>query len=398
MGSGRIYPLWRNFIWVIPVFLLIIMILYLDGKIDVNTFDVLSHRKQFIDLEVLKTNVTSEYNYFKDHSTSFKKMKTYREVKVLPDKERLRILVTGGAGFIGSHLVDRLMLEGHEVTVCDNFFTGKASNLLEWEGHFNYNLITHDIVDPILLEVDQIYHLACPASPSHYQYNPIKTIKTNTKGTLNMLGLAKRVSAKILLASTSEIYGNPLTSPQVESYFGHVNPIGSRACYEEGKRVAETMMYSYAQQGKTEVRVARIFNTFGPKMYLDDGRVVSNFIRQALQNKPLTVYGNGEARRSFQYIDDLIDGLIALMNNSYSDPVNIGNPTDISVVDFAKLIIKMTNSNSSIIFSTVPVDTPINMKPDVTIANEKLGWYTKVKIEDGLSKTISYFKQELKIH
>jgi UDP-glucuronate decarboxylase len=236
-----------------------------------------------------------------------------------------------GSGFVGSNLVDRLMMQGHQVIVLDNMFTGRPKNIAHWQGHPNFQLIIHDVVEPIMLEVDQIYHLACPASPPHYQYNPIKTIKTSTMGTLNMLGLAKRVKARMLLTSTSEVYGDPEVHPQKETYWGHVNPIGPRACYDEGKRVAETMMYAYEQQGGVEVRVARIFNTFGPRMHPNDGRVVSNFIIQALQGKDITIYGTGEQTRSFQYVDDLVSGLIKLMNGNYSQPVNLGNPEEFQV-------------------------------------------------------------------
>merc|ERR1711871_10587 len=250
--------------------------------------------------------------------------RNYPPVINLPDSRKMRILVTGGSGFVGSHLVDRLMMEGHSVTVIDNMFTGRKKNVAQWLGHPNFQLLVHDVVEPIFLEVDQIYHLACPASPPHYQYNPIKTIKTSTEGTLHMLGLAKRVRARMLLTSTSEVYGDPEVHPQKETYWGNVNPIGPRACYDEGKRVAETMMYAYQSQSHVDVRVARIFNTFGPRMHPNDGRVVSNFIIQALQGKDITIYGDGSQTRSFQYVDDLVDGLIKLMNSNYSQPVNIG--------------------------------------------------------------------------
>ncbi len=263
--------------------------------------------------------------------TSFTGAEKFPKVAVLPESQVLRILVTGGAGFVGSNLVDRLMMEGHHVTVIDNMFTGRKKNIMQWMGHPNFQLIIHDVVEPIMLEVDQIYHLACPASPPHYQYNPIKTIKTSTEGTLNMLGLAKRCGARMLLTSTSEVYGDPEVHPQKESYWGHVNPIGPRACYDEGKRVAETMMYAYEKQASLEVRVARIFNTFGPRMHPNDGRVVSNFIIQALQGKDITIYGEGKQTRSFQYVADLVDGLIRLMNGNYSQPVNIGNPDEYTV-------------------------------------------------------------------
>ncbi|XP_065747832.1 UDP-glucuronic acid decarboxylase 1 isoform X4 [Phocoena phocoena] len=247
----------------------------------------------------------------------------YPPVKFLSEKDRKRILVTGGAGFVGSHLTDKLMMDGHEVTVVDNFFTGRKRNVEHWIGHENFELINHDVVEPLYIEVDQIYHLASPASPPSYMYNPIKTLKTNTIGTLNMLGLAKRVGARLLLASTSEVYGDPEVHPQTEDYWGHVNPIGPRACYDEGKRVAETMCYAYMKQEGVEVRVARIFNTFGPRMHMNDGRVVSNFILQALQGEPLTVYGSGSQTRAFQYVSDLVNGLVALMNSNVSSPVNL---------------------------------------------------------------------------
>ncbi|KAJ8601732.1 hypothetical protein CTAYLR_006738 [Chrysophaeum taylorii] len=270
-------------------------------------------------------------------------------VKRLPQNERLRILVTGGAGFVGSNLVDRLMMMGHEVTVLDNLFTGRKKNIAHWLGHPNFNFVIGDVVQPIMLEVDQIYHLACPASPPHYQYNPIKTIKTSTEGTLNMLGLAKRVNARMLLASTSEIYGDPEIHPQVETYWGNVNTIGPRACYDEGKRAAETMMYSYQRQVGVDVRVARIFNTFGPRMHPNDGRVVSNFIIQSLQNKDITLYGDGSQTRSFQFVEDLVSGLIKLMNGNYTLPVNLGNPDEYTIAQFATTIKELTRSRSDIV-------------------------------------------------
>ncbi|XP_043287819.1 UDP-glucuronic acid decarboxylase 1 isoform X2 [Venturia canescens] len=254
--------------------------------------------------------------------------KNFPVVKFLNYKNRRRILVTGGAGFVGSHLVDRLMLAGHEVIVVDNFFTGRKRNVEHWVGHENFELVHHDIVRPLYLEVDEIYHLASPASPPHYMLNPVKTLKTNTLGTINMLGLAKRVGARVLIASTSEIYGDPNEHPQTETYWGHVNPIGPRACYDEGKRVAETLSYAYMRQDGVQVRVARIFNTFGPRMHMNDGRVVSNFILQALQNDSITIYGNGQQTRSFQYVSDLVDGLVALMASNYTMPINIGNPVE----------------------------------------------------------------------
>jgi UDP-glucuronate decarboxylase len=321
-------------------------------------------------------------------------MKTER----LPDHKRLKILVTGGAGFVGSHLVDKLMMEGHEVTVLDNFFTGQRKNIAHWLQHPNFSLIVHDITEPIRIEVDQIYHLACPASPPHYQYNPVKTIKTSTIGTLHMLGLAKRVRARMLLASTSEIYGDPQVHPQPESYWGNVNTIGPRSCYDEGKRVAETMMYAYQNQNQVDVRVARIFNTFGPRMHPNDGRVVSNFIIQALQNMDLTVYGEGEQTRSFQYVSDLVDGLYRLMNHgAYDMPVNLGNPDELySIKEFATKIKSMTvGSSSKIIFLPATQDDPRQRQPDISTAKRELDWQPRVTVEEGLEHTIFYFRSVL---
>jgi UDP-glucuronate decarboxylase len=319
----------------------------------------------------------------------------YPPVKKIAEGSILRILVTGGAGFVGSNLVDRLMMAGHHVVVVDNMFTGRQKNIIHWLGHPSFQLIIHDVVEPIMLEVDQIYHLACPASPPHYQYNPIKTIKTSTEGTLNMLGLAKRVGARMLLSSTSEVYGDPEVHPQKETYWGNVNPIGPRACYDEGKRVAETMMYAYETQGNVEVRVARIFNTFGPRMHPNDGRVVSNFIIQALQGKDITIYGTGSQTRSFQFVDDLVEGLIRLMNGNYTQPVNIGNPDEYTMKDFAYLIKEITKSNSTIKYLPANKDDPRQRKPDITVANTQLGWKPVVPVKIGLAKAIEYFRQEI---
>eukprot|EP00536_Pseudo-nitzschia_multiseries_P004978 jgi/Psemu1/238101/estExt_Genewise1.C_890011 len=317
------------------------------------------------------------------------------QTAVLSDHRRKKILVTGGAGFVGSHLVDKLMMEGHEVTVVDNFFTGQKKNVAHWMHHPNFSLVVHDVTEPLTVEVDEIYHLACPASPPHYQFNPVKTIKTSTMGTLNMLGLAKRVKAKVLLTSTSEIYGDPQVHPQSEVYWGNVNPIGPRSCYDEGKRVAETMMYSYKEQSGVDVRVARIFNTFGPRMHPNDGRVVSNFIIQALQEKPLTVYGEGDQTRSFQYVDDLVNGLHSLMNGDFDGPVNLGNPDEFTMKEFAEYIKKLTKSKSEIRFLEKTQDDPSKRKPDISRAKEELGWEPRVTVEEGLGNTIKYFAKVL---
>lgn len=313
----------------------------------------------------------------------------------LADSVRKKILVTGGAGFVGSHLVDKLMQKGHEVIVLDNFFTGQKKNIEHWLHHPNFSLIVHDVTEPISLEVDQIYHLACPASPPHYQYNPVKTIKTSTMGTLNMLGLAKRVKARMLLTSTSEIYGDPEVHPQPETYWGNVNTIGPRSCYDEGKRVAETMMYSYKNQNDVDVRVARIFNTFGPRMHPNDGRVVSNFIIQTLQDKPITIYGDGSQTRSFQYVSDLVEGLYALMNGGYDGPVNLGNPDEYSVKEFATYIKDLTKSKSEIEFLDHTQDDPSQRKPDISLAKEKINWEPVVSVEEGLKSAIAYFQSVL---
>ncbi len=308
----------------------------------------------------------------------------------------MRILVTGGAGFLGSHLCERLLNDGHEVLCLDNFFTGRKKNIMELLKNPVFELVRHDIVLPIMLEVDRIYHLACPASPIHYQYNPVKTIKTNIIGTLNMLGMAKRVKARILLASTSEVYGDPAIHPQKEDYWGNVNPIGIRSCYDEGKRAAETLMMDYHRQNHVDIRIVRIFNTYGPRMLADDGRVVSNFIVQALKGEDITVYGKGSQTRSFCYVDDLIDGMVRMMNKEhFIGPVNIGNPEEYTILDFAKKIIAMTGSKSSITYKPIPSDDPTQRKPDIALAREKLGWEPKVAADEGLKRTIEYFNKEL---
>ncbi|OUC12750.1 MAG: NAD-dependent dehydratase [Alkalinema sp. CACIAM 70d] len=307
----------------------------------------------------------------------------------------MRILVTGGAGFLGSHLIDRLMVAGHEVICLDNFYTGNKHNVGQWLGNPNFELIRHDVTEPIRLEVDQIYHLACPASPVHYQYNPVKTIKTNVMGTLNMLGLAKRVKARFFLASTSEIYGDPEVHPQPEEYRGNVNTIGIRSCYDEGKRVAETLAFDYHRQNDVDIRVVRIFNTYGPRMLENDGRVVSNLIVQALQGIPLTVYGDGSQTRSFCYVSDLVEGFIRLMNSDYIGPVNLGNPGEYTILELAKTIQDMINPDAPLKFEPLPQDDPRRRQPDITRAKTYLGWEPKVPLKEGLHYTIEDFRQRL---
>eukprot|EP00043_Microstomoeca_roanoka_P017099 m.177250 g.177250 ORF g.177250 m.177250 type:complete len:454 (+) comp16570_c8_seq1:231-1592(+) len=337
------------------------------------------------------TKLKNEMSGLKN-STEFKQ---FPEVVKRNEFDRKRILITGGAGFVGSHLTDALMMQGHEVTVIDNFFTGRKKNVEHWIGHPNFELINHDVVEPFMIEVDEIYHLASPASPPHYMYNPIKTIKTNTIGTINMLGLAKRVGARLLLASTSEVYGDPTVHPQPETYFGNVNPDGPRACYDEGKRIAETMCYAYQKQSGVDVRVARIFNTFGPRMHIGDGRVVSNFVIQALQGQSMTVYGDGLQTRSFQYVSDLVAGLIALMNGDFSEPVNIGNPEEYTMLDFARSIRDLVGNDVEILHKPATQDDPQRRRPDISRAKQYLNWEPKVKVVDGLRATIDYFRQEL---
>ncbi|WP_159789799.1 UDP-glucuronic acid decarboxylase family protein [Sodalinema gerasimenkoae] len=310
----------------------------------------------------------------------------------------MRILVTGGAGFLGSHLVDRLMEQGHEVLCLDNFFTGRKDNILKWMDSPYFEVIRHDITEPIRVEVDQIYHLACPASPVHYQYNPVKTVKTNVLGTLHMLGLAKRIRARMLLASTSEVYGDPDVHPQTEAYRGNVNPIGIRACYDEGKRIAETLCFDYHRQNNVDIRVMRIFNTYGPRMQENDGRVVSNFIVQALRGIPLTVYGNGQQTRSFCYVSDLIDGMMRLMNNNeHIGPVNIGNPNEYTILQLAETIQRLINPNVEIQFEPLPQDDPQQRQPDITRAKEWLGWTPTIELEEGLKQTITDFRDRLSL-
>jgi len=307
-----------------------------------------------------------------------------------------RVLVTGGAGFLGSHLCQRLLETGAEVLCLDNFFTGSKRNIQDLLDRKNFEVIRHDLVEPIFLEVDQIYNLACPASPVHYQYNPVKTVKTNVMGSVNMLGLAKRVKARILQASTSEVYGNPQQHPQKETYWGHVNPIGLRSCYDEGKRVAETLMMDYHRQNQVDIRIVRIFNTYGPRMAVSDGRVVSNFIVQALRNDPITIYGDGSQTRSFCYVSDMVEGLVSMMNcDHFTGPVNLGNPIEFSIAQLAELVLRITQSKSEIVCRPLPEDDPIQRCPDITLAKKRLRWEPMVQLREGLEETIEYFKQVL---
>ena len=309
-----------------------------------------------------------------------------------------KILITGGAGFVGSHLCKRLLNEGNEVICLDNYFTGAKSNIIDLLDHRYFEMVRHDITEPYYAEVDEIYNLACPASPVHYQYNPIKTIKTSVMGAINVLGLAKRVKAKVLQASTSEVYGDPLVHPQTENYWGHVNPIGIRSCYDEGKRCAETLFMDYYNQNKVAIKIIRIFNTYGPNMNPVDGRVVSNFIVQALQGKDITIFGDGLQTRSFQYVDDLVEGMIRMMesDSDFLGPVNLGNPNEFTMLELAQVIIELTNSNSKIIHMDLPQDDPKQRQPDISLAKDKLnGWEPKIQLREGLITTISYFDKLL---
>jgi UDP-glucuronate decarboxylase len=308
----------------------------------------------------------------------------------------MRILVTGGAGFIGSHLCERLLADGHDVICVDNFFTGRRDNILHLLDNHRFELLRHDVIEPLLLEVDQVYNLACPASPVHYQYNPVKTVKTNVMGMINMLGLAKRVRARILQASTSEVYGDPFVHPQPESYWGNVNPVGIRSCYDEGKRIAETLMMDYHRQNQVDTRIARIFNTYGPRMAENDGRVVSNFIVQALRGEPVTVYGTGDQTRSFCFVDDLIDGLVRLMNvEGVHDPVNLGNPDTFTIKELADKVSEMCGSKGGVKYCPLPQDDPQQRKPDISRAQTLLGWSPTVKLSDGLRLTVDDFARRV---
>jgi UDP-glucuronate decarboxylase len=309
-----------------------------------------------------------------------------------------RILVTGGAGFLGSHLCERLLNEGHEVICADNFYTGRRANIAHLASNTYFEVLRHDITFPLYAEVDEIYNLACPASPIHYQFDPVQTTKTSVHGAINMLGLAKRIKAKILQASTSEVYGDPAVHPQQESYWGNVNPIGIRSCYDEGKRCAETLFFDYHRQHQLRIKVARIFNTYGPRMHPNDGRVVSNFIMQSLKDEEITVYGDGSQSRSFCYVDNLVEGLILLMNSpdDFTGPVNLGNPVEFTILELAEKVVAMTGSKSKISFKPLPSDDPRQRQPDITLAKEKLGWNPDIKLEEGLVSTIAYFRGFLK--
>jgi UDP-glucuronate decarboxylase len=310
---------------------------------------------------------------------------------------RKKILVTGGAGFLGSHLCERLLAEGSEVVCLDNFFTGQKQNVVHLLSNPYFELVRHDVTMPFFIEVDEIYNLACPASPIHYQYNAIKTVKTSVMGAINMLGLAKRIRAKILQASTSEVYGDPEIHPQTEAYWGHVNPIGFRSCYDEGKRVAETLFVNYHLQNNVRTKIIRIFNTYGPRMHPNDGRVVSNFIVQALNGNDLTIYGDGSQTRSFCYVDDLIDGMIRMMNTgeAITGPINIGNPNEFTIRELAETVLRLTGSKGKLVFNPLPPDDPTQRQPDITLARKELNWEPKVQLEEGLTKTIAYFKSIL---
>lgn len=307
-------------------------------------------------------------------------------------------LVTGGAGFIGSHLCEALLDRGEDVICLDNFFTGRKKNIEHLRAHPRFELIRHDVINPIDLEVDRVYNFACPASPVHYQFDPVRTVKTNVMGALNMLGLAMRVKARILQASTSEVYGDPTIHPQVESYWGNVNCVGPRSCYDEGKRVAETLFYDYHKQNKVDIRIIRIFNTYGPRMLVNDGRVVSNFVVQALRGEDITIYGEGEQTRSFCYVDDLVRGIISMMDcENFNGPVNLGNPGEFTIRELAEMVIKLTGSKSKLVFKPLPADDPTRRKPDISLAREKLNWEPGIKLEEGLKPTIEYFDAQLKL-
>eukprot|EP01061_Rhynchopus_euleeides_P033542 TRINITY_DN562_c0_g2_i1.p1 TRINITY_DN562_c0_g2~~TRINITY_DN562_c0_g2_i1.p1 ORF type:complete len:438 (+),score=172.89 TRINITY_DN562_c0_g2_i1:98-1315(+) len=355
-----------------------------------------AHEMSPVQKQVQHERLVSELNALRSDVKEMKpRPQDFPATKTLSSSSRKRILVTGGAGFVGSNLVDKLMREGNHVIVMDNFFTGRMENIIHWVGHPNFALVEHDVTDKISFVVDQIYHMASPASPPHYMFDPMKTILTNTDGTRNMLEIARATGARVLFTSTSEVYGDPKVHPQPETYWGNVNPIGPRACYDEAKRLGETMMYAYQSQYHVDVRVVRIFNTFGPRMHPNDGRVVSNFIINALQGRDITIYGEGQQTRSFQFVDDLVDGIYTVMNGDVTTPVNVGNPDEYTVARFAELIKELTATSSKIVKKEASKDDPSQRKPDITKAKEKLGWKPKWTVSDGLVKTIEYFKQQL---
>nr|GEV72154.1 UDP-glucuronic acid decarboxylase 2-like [Tanacetum cinerariifolium] len=346
-------------------------------------------------VQLMNSNNNYKRSSFNSFPNGFESINLGGKIPLGLKRKGLRIVVTGGAGFVGSHLVDRLMARGDSVIVVDNFFTGNKDNVQHHFGNPRFELIRHDVVEPLLLEVDQIYHLACPASPVHYKFNPVKTIKTNVVGTLNMLGLAKRVGARFLLTSTSEVYGDPLQHPQVETYWGNVNPIGVRSCYDEGKRTAETLTMDYHRGAGVEVRIARIFNTYGPRMCIDDGRVVSNFVAQALRKEPLTVYGDGKQTRSFQFVSDLVEGLMRLMEGEHVGPFNLGNPGEFTMLELAQVVQETIDPNAKIEFRPNTEDDPHKRKPDITKAKELLGWKPKVSLRKGLPMMVSDFRRRI---
>ncbi|XP_034911728.1 UDP-glucuronic acid decarboxylase 2 [Populus alba] len=350
-----------------------------------NTFSHFSH----------ELTAPMRYKYYEPLRVGFQSANSGGKIPLGLKSKSLRIVVTGGAGFVGSHLVDRLIARGDSVIVVDNFFTGRKENVMHHFKNPRFELIRHDVVEPLLLEVDQIYHLACPASPVHYKHNPVKTIKTNVVGTLNMLGLAKRVGARFLLTSTSEVYGDPLQHPQVETYWGNVNPIGVRSCYDEGKRTAETLTMDYHRGAGVEVRIARIFNTYGPRMCIDDGRVVSNFVAQALRKEPMTVYGDGKQTRSFQFVSDLVEGLMRLMEGEHVGPFNLGNPGEFTMLELAQVVQETIDPNARIEFRPNTEDDPHKRKPDITKAKDLLGWEPKISLRQGLPMMVSDFRQRV---
>jgi len=379
---------------------------YVTSSIDIDAVDEEAEHARFNKGPSHSAYQSKSIYHPADNTISHTTLSRFSPVRLLPPSQRKRVLVTGGAGFVGSHLVDRLMLLGHDVHVLDNFFTGSKTTVSHWVGHPNFELIRHDVIEPFMIECDQIYHLACPASPPHYQFNAVKTIKTSFMGTLNMLGLAKRTKARFLITSTSEVYGDPEVHPQPEDYWGHVNPIGPRACYDEGKRVAETLTYGFHRQDGVDVRVARIFNTYGPRMNPFDGRVVSNFILQALRGEDMTVYGDGMPTRSFQYIHDLIDGLIMLMNSDETRPVNIGTAEEFTILDFAKTIRDVVEkiqkedgiknpTKVKIVHRPMPVDDPQKRRPDTTRAKEVLGWQPRWPVAAGVEEMVRYYAAKI---